>query len=604
MIVRTVWQLLDRRQRAQLIGLQFLAVLMAIATVTGIAAILPFFTVLANPTSAKSNVALRLLHEHVSSGPASPHLALMLGAAFVSLVLLANAVNLAGALLMNRFALAVGNSFNIALFEDYLSRGYDFHLRTHSATLTARLLHETSRVTMGVLQQGLMLAANVVTVALIVGSMILIDPIIATVALAILGTTYVLIYVAARGRLLRNGVEESGHYAERTLIIGESLGAIREILLARAQPAFVAKYSAVCRAISRSALSTLMIAQTPRNALEVATVCALVGSAIYLGGGHGQQQGAWIASLSFLGLAVYRLLPALQQAFTALVRIRADLPALASVAADLRQARGRPPAPHAVTVDAAWRGRPRSEIVLENLSYRYPLGEADALVEISLRIPAGAIVGLVGDNGCGKSTLLDILAGILTPQSGRMTVDGVAIDGGNRAAWQSTLAYVPQQVFLLDATLEENISLGAAIDAGDRERLRRAVALAQLQECAPIAMAASAGRLGERGTRLSGGQRQRVGIARALYRETSVLIMDEATSELDAAAERHIIDAVGALASGRTVILTGHRLSSLKHCDVIFELEKGRLTRRWSYEELQASGRARPRKPVDELTGT
>ena len=604
MIVRTVWQLLDRRQRAQLLGLQFLAILMAIAPVTGIAAILPFFTVLADPAAAEHNVVLRLLYEHLHLHPAGPHLALVLGAAFVALVVLANAVNLAGTLLMNRFAFAVGNSFNIELFEDYLSREYDFHLRTHSATLTARLLHETSRVTMGILQSGLMLAANVVTVGLIVGAMILIDPVIAGAALAILGATYVLIYVAARGRLLRNGVEESGHYAQRTRIIGESLGAIREILLARAQPAFVAKYAAVCRAISRTALSTLMISQTPRNALEVVTVCALVGSAIYLGAGRGEHQGPWIASLSFLGLAIYRLLPALQQAFTALVKIRADLPALASVAADVQQARARPPAPRTVTVDAAWRGRPRSEIVLENISYRYPSADADALAGISLRIPAGAIVGLVGDNGCGKSTLLDILAGVLTPRSGRIAVDGVGIDADNLGSWQATLAYVPQQIFLLDATLEENIALGTAIAAGDRQRLQRAMMLAQLQECAPAATATGAARLGERGTRLSGGQRQRVGIARALFRETSVLIMDEATSELDAAAERDIIDAIGTLAAGRTVILTGHRLSSLQHCDIILELEKGRLARRWSYEELQASARARPRKPADELTGT
>ncbi len=597
MIVRTVWRLLDRRQRVWLLGLQLLAVLMALATVTGIAAILPFFAVLANPAATGRNMVPRLLREYLGARIAGPHLALVLGAAFVALVVLANAVNLAGTLLMNRFAFAVGNSFNTALFEDYLTREYDFHLRTHSATLTARLLHETSRVTTGILQSGLMLAANLITVGLIVGSMILIDPVLAAAALATLGTTYVLIYIAARGRLLRNGVRESGHYAQRTLLIGESLGAIREILLARAQAAFVAKYAAVCQAISRTALSTLMISQTPRYALEVATVCALVGSAIYLGGG-GDRQGPWVASLSFMGFAVYRLLPALQQAFTALVKVRADRPALANIAADVQQARARPPAPRAAA-DAAWRGRPRSEILLENISYRYPAGAAQALTEVSLRIPAGAIVGLVGDNGSGKSTLLDILAGVLVPQSGRIAVDGVAIDAANRAAWQSTLAYVPQQVFLLDATLAENITLGTSIAAGGGERLRGAIAVARLQECAP-----EPERLGEHGARLSGGQRRRVGIARALYRDPSVLIMDEATAELDASAEREIIDGITALAARRTVILTGHRLSSLQHCDVILELRDGRLARSWTYEELQTSARAHPRKAPDELTAS
>ena len=597
MMLMTVWRLLERRQKAQLLALQLLSVLMALGTVSGIAAVLPFFTVLADPAAMGRSRLLSLLHRHLGLAAAGggARLAVALGVAFIALVALANLVNLAGTLLMNRFAFATGNAFGIELFESYLSRDYDFHLRTHSATLTARLLHETGRVTVGVLQSGLMLAANLITVALIVGSMVLIDPVIATIALAALGTTYAAIYLAARGKLLRNGVEESRHYAERTRIVGESLGAVKEILLWRAQPLFGARFAASCRAISRNAQSTLAIAQTPRYALEVATVCALVGSALYLGAGR-ERQGPWIAALSFMGLAVYRLLPALQQAFTALVRIRADRPALESVAADLREARARPRVARSAAIDAAWRGRPRREILIDSVSFRYAADAAPAIAGLTLRIPAGAMVGLVGDNGSGKTTLLDILAGLLVPQSGVVTVDGAPIDAASRGPWQSTIAYVPQQVFLLDATLEQNIALGAALGARDRERLRGAIALARLKECAAVLSEGGSDRLGERGARLSGGQRQRVAVARALYREASVLILDEATSELDESAEQAIIDAVAALRAGRTVVLTGHRLSSLKHCDVIFELEGGRVARRWTYEALQAAPGLRQRR--------
>ena len=596
MMLLTVWRLLERRRKAQLLGLQVLSVLMAVGTVTGIAAVLPFFTVLADPASMGSSRLLTFLHRHFGLpglGGGGLRLAVALGVAFIALVALANLVNLAGALLMNRFAFETGNAFGIELFESYLSRDYDFHLRTHSATLTARLLHETGRVTVGVLQSGLMLATNLVTIALIVGSMVLIDPVIATIALAALGTTYAAIYLAARGKLLRNGVAESAHYAERTRIVSESLGAVKEILLWRAQPLFAARFAASCRSVSRNALSTLAISQTPRYALELATVCALVGSALYLGGGP-ERRGPWIAALSFMGLAVYRLLPALQQAFTALVRIRADRPALESIAADLREARARPRLVRTAASDASWRGQPRRDILIDNVSFRYTPDAAAVIAGLTLRIPAGAMVGLVGDNGSGKTTLLDILTGLLIPQSGVVAVDGVPLDDASRGAWQATIAYVPQEVLLLDATLEENIALGAALGAEDRERLRSAMALARLEECA--ALAGGADRLGERGARLSGGQRQRVAIARALYREASVLIMDEATSELDEAAEQGIIDALEALRAGRTVILTGHRLSSLKHCDVIFELEAGKLVRSWTYEALQAAPGLRQRR--------
>ncbi|HVS76304.1 MAG TPA: ATP-binding cassette domain-containing protein, partial [Steroidobacteraceae bacterium] len=366
-------------------------------------------------------------------------------------------------------------------------------------------------------------------------------------------------------------------------------------LLWRAQPLFAARFAAACRAISRNALSTLAIAQTPRNALELATVCALVGSALYLGGGR-ERQGQWIASLSFMALAVYRLLPALQQAFTSLVRIRANRPALEIIAGDLREARARPRIARPAAADACWRGRPRREILIDTVSYRYAPDAAAALAGLSLRIPAGAMVGLVGDNGCGKTTLLDILAGLLVPESGVVAVDGIPIDAASRGAWQSTIAYVPQQVFLLDATLDENIALGAALGPRDRERLQAAVELARLRECAATLSESGSERLGERGARLSGGQRQRVAIARALFREASVLIMDEATSELDEEAERSIVAALEALRAGRTIILTAHRLSSLQHCDVIFELQGGRLARTWTYEALRASsGLRRPR---------
>lgn len=597
MMLTTVWRLLERRQQAELLALQLLSVLMALGTVSGIAAILPFFTVLADPASMGHSRLFSFLHQHlgvpVSGGGA--HLAVAFGVAFIALVALANLINIAGSLLMNRFAFETGNAFAIELFESYLSRDYAFHLRTPSAILTARLLHETMRVTVGVLQSGLALAAGLVTIALIVGSMVVIDPVIATIALAVLGTTYAAIYLAARGKLLRNGVQESAHYAERTRIVAESLGAVKEILLWRAQPLFAARFAASCRAISRNALSTLAISQTPRHALEFATVCALVGSALYLGVMR-QRHGPWMVALSFMGLAVYRLLPALQQAFTALVRIRADRPALESIAADLRDARARPPGARPAVIDAAWRGRPRHEILIDAVSFRYAADAAPAIADLTLRIPAGAIVGLVGDNGSGKTTLLDILAGLLVPESGAVTIDGVRIDAASRSAWQSTIAYVPQQVLLLDATVEENIALGAALGAENRERLRAAVALARLEECAGAPPQRGRYRLGERGARLSGGQRQRVAIARALYREASVLIMDEATSGLDEAAEWSIIESLQVLRAGRTIILTGHRLSSLRHCDVIVELAAGRLVRSWTYEALQASPALRQRR--------
>jgi ABC-type bacteriocin/lantibiotic exporter with double-glycine peptidase domain len=199
----------------------------------------------------------------------------------------------------------------------------------------------------------------------------------------------------------------------------------------------------------------------------------------------------------------------------------------------------------------------------------------------------------MGANGSGKTTLVDMLAGLLTPQSGRVEVDGIVLDPTTRGAWQATIAYVPQQVFLFDATIAENIALGVLPAQIDRERLEMAVRMARLADCVASFPNGLDDTLGERGCRLSGGQRQRLGIARALYRDASVLILDEATSSLDNAAEDEIVDMLEGLRPSRTLILIAHRPSALRHCEVIHELKEGRIVRSSSYREFQPSMRAR-----------
>jgi ABC-type bacteriocin/lantibiotic exporter with double-glycine peptidase domain len=285
-----------------------------------------------------------------------------------------------------------------------------------------------------------------------------------------------------------------------------------------------------------------------------------------------------VAQLSFIGLAAYRLLPALQQAFSAIVTIRATHPAFADIAADLQRGAIAEGA-RSISRDRVWFGRPHHELRLHEVSFQYALDRPAVISNLSLSIPAGAVIGLVGANGSGKTTVVDLLAGLLIPQSGHVEIDGVVLDHTNRSAWQSTIAYVPQYVFLQDATLAENIALGIPRESIDRERLNTAVELARLTECVATLPRGYDEVLGERGCRLSGGQRQRLGISRALYRNASLMILDEATSGLDGAAEAEIIDMLEALRPGRTLLLIGHRPSALRLCDVIFELRNGRIVR-------------------------
>jgi ABC-type bacteriocin/lantibiotic exporter with double-glycine peptidase domain len=312
-------------------------------------------------------------------------------------------------------------------------------------------------------------------------------------------------------------------------------------------------------------------------------VASLVAAAL-LAGGRENGEGLWLGQLTFLGFAAYRLLPTLQQAFAAVVGIRASRSGFAAIAPDVRLARGRIHAgSHA---DPSWRDRPREEIRLTQAYFRYQPDRPLAASGVSLRIPARTAVGLVGPNGSGKTTLVDMVAGLLLPDRGHIEIDGIALDESNRELWQSRIAYVPQSIYMLDASIAQNIALGVPEAAIDRERLVDAAKLAQLDEFVASLPDGYRHRIGERGMKLSGGQRQRIGLARALYTEASVLIMDEATNALDGLTEQELITTLLQLRGRYTIILVAHRLSTLRACDLIFELDQGKIAASGTYSEL------------------
>jgi len=572
-----VWRLLEPAERQRVAMLCVVALGMALSTVGGVTAVLPFLAALGDVLSGSRTGLLWPLYDHFGFENARTFAA-ALGLAFVGLVATANAVNLAGTLAMTRFAFQVGTRFQVAVFDEFLRRDVQFHSRQDAGTLASKAVHEAGRVTTGILHSGLTLLTGLTTSLLIVASLVVLDPLVAAVALGTLGSTYLLLYAVTRGRLLRHGRVESRHAADRHRVVGESLGGHREILLYGARPYFVARFREVCVALARTLVGTLAISQAPRYLLECLAAAALVGTALLLldraNGGS-----AWMAQLAFVGFAAYRLLPALQGVYAAAVRITADSAAFEAIGGELRRANARQ-AHHEPPVDGDWAGRPRREIALDAVTFRYAPDRLPAVREVSLRIPAGSCIGLVGHNGSGKTTLLDLLAGLLVPQSGRVVVDGHAIDDADRRAWRSAIAYVPQDVFLLDATVAENVAFGVPPCEIDRVALREALRRACLDGFVASLPHGVDERLGHRGARLSGGQRQRLGIARALYRDASVLLLDEGTRGLDDDAEGDFVTMLAALRGRRTVVLATHDERLLSHCDLAVELAHGRVVGR------------------------
>jgi ABC-type multidrug transport system fused ATPase/permease subunit len=580
-LVYDIWSVLAARQRRWVIGAQVLSIVMAFSTVVGIASIAPFFSLLGDPKLIDQTGLLHWLYHLGFSSKRSFTVAL--GLAFVGLVILANLINVIGSFLMIRLALWINTDLQSILFEEYLHRPYIFHARTPSAVLFNNVIHETIRATSQILQNAFSLITNIVTALFIIVSVMLLNPVVAAAMIGALAGGYVLIYLAVRNRLLQAGRTQSQFFVELTKTVNESLGAIKEILVLRTQQYFRGSFARSSEEFARAAAHTQLIAQSPRYIMECVAVVGLVAAAL-LASGRDQGIGPWLGQLTFLGFAAYRLLPTLQQAFVAIVRIRADRPGFTAIARDLRLARARKYA--VAAADSPWRESPRSEIRLEDVSFRYEPDRPLAIDGVSLRIPVRAAIGFVGANGSGKTTLVDLIAGLLVPAHGRIEVDGIALNDDNRTAWQGRIAYVPQNIFLLDTSIAENVALGIAGPEIDRERLLAAAQLAQLDEFVATLPGGYDHVVGERGVTLSGGQRQRLGIARALYADASVLILDEATNALDGLTEQEMMATIVRLRGRYTIIVIAHRLSTVRACDAIVEFDHGKVRASGTYEGL------------------
>jgi ABC-type multidrug transport system fused ATPase/permease subunit len=573
-----LWGLLTRSQRRTVLAAQAISLIMAFSTVTGIAAIAPFFAVLGNGALAERQPMLHWLYVH-GGFSSKQTFVLALGGAFIVMVAVANTVGAIGSWAMNHIALRIGDELKRALFEEYLARPYLFHVRTHSAEVFDKVVYETTRVADGILQSAFMLVTNFFTAVLIVAAVLLVRPALSMVMLLGLGGGYLAMYVLVRKRLLHAGQEHSRSWTAQTKIANEAFGAIREVLLLRDKSLFCGDFARASRGVAETAARVHVISQTPRYLMECLAVGALVAVAVVLDA-QSPGKGEWLGELTFVAFAAYRLMPMLQQVFVAVVRIRANRPSLALIAPDLRLRRaaaGRPSPPPGIGASDGWRDGPRHGIQLRHVSFRYETDKPWALEDICLELAPRSLIGLVGANGSGKTTLLDIVAGLISPEKGEVLIDGVDLRDDNRAAWQAKIAYVPQSVFLIDGSIGGNIAFGVSRDDIDQERVALAARLAGLAEFIAGLPQGYAQRVGERGIEMSGGRRQLIGIARALYRDAPVLLLDEPTSALDGSSEAALADTLRGLAERCTVVIASHRLGVLRASDVVHHFERGRI---------------------------
>jgi HlyD family secretion protein len=568
--IKVIWRVLTPAQRRRFVVLQFVSMLMAVSTVVGLAAVIAILAVLADPSLIDSHVALSWAWQ--ASGSTRRGFLLVLSGGLVGLLIVSAATNIFGSLAMGRFAYSAGDRVREVLFAGYLRRDYLFHARAGAARLMNDVINQADRVT-STLLNGQVLIANAVLTVLMVASIAVVNATVALAGVLAIAGSYFLLYQIIRKRVGRNGRLLSRFGAERISVVGQAFHGIKYLLVARAQDSFRQKFATVSQAMSHAAVDTQFIGQLPRYLLECMAGAALIACAVFISGAS--PGASWFAQLSFIGFAGFRLLPAFAQMYSAFVVVRANRTAIEHLASELSVGSTTPR--HVELQRSSSQRDSFRCIELVGVSFRYSPEAPLVLKGASLRIDAGAAIGIVGASGCGKSTLLDLILGLLTPVDGRIDVDGAALDAQRLPRWQQAIGYVPQDVIILDASLSENIAFGVNDAAIDPARVREVAAQAGAGDFIEALPGGYAAKLSGSGGGLSGGQRQRIGIARALYHKPSLLVLDEATNSLDVDTERAIIDAVVRYRGACTILVVAHGAAATAACERVYELRGGTL---------------------------
>lgn len=570
---------LSRRRRWQLAGLAVLTVTATFAELLSISAAFPFLAVLAAPERLFGMPALRPFLDLMEIKTAVELIG-PLSLLFAVAILIASALRVALVWAQTRLAHLIGIDLAVEIFRRTLHQPYPVHAARNTAKVIAVVNGKSAKLVVGFVQPLLIMlnAATLLGTALV--ALLVVMPGVGLTLLGGISAIYATTAFALGGPVRRNGNVISREMPRVLQALQEGLGGIRDVLLDGSQNIHVSRYERSARRQRMATATNTILGAAPRFIVEALGMILIVVIAYRLATEPGGLDSA-LPLLGALALGAQRLLPVAQQAYNGWVQIRGAQPAIADCLTYLdqpydREKAGRRPEPLPFL----------REIRLAGVGLRYEGAERPALAGIDLHIPRGSRLGVIGPTGSGKSTLADILMGLIPPDRGRMYVDNLPLDADTLSAWQRHIAHVPQAIFLTDATLAENVAFGEDRSRIDVERLQRAVARAQLSETVAALPQGLETRVGERGVRLSGGQRQRIAIARALYREADVIVFDEATSALDSATEARVMDAINALDPDLTLIMIAHRLSTLKSCDRIVEINAGRIVRQGTPQEI------------------
>lgn len=588
--IRHIFSLLDPAGKRRLIFLGFLILCLTLLEIVTVGMVLPFIALISNAGLVASNRILKQVYELSGLGSTNSFLVLF-GVTLFGLIVLKNLYFYAMLNLQMRFSFRQAACIAGRLVERYLAAPYALYLKRTSAELISTIDHAADLVMAESLIYSVQLVSETAAVIGIIIFVFVLEPGLSLVLGAVMGGFSVALALFLRHEMHHLGEVNVRLRTERLRCLQQAFGSIKEIKVLGREAFFLSAFRAIGAEGAIAQAQFHIRSQLPRPVLETVVSGGVVLAVVILLF-EGRATADIIGVLALFAMAAFRILPGVNRIIYAYHNLKNRAAAVGEVMRDLAD----PALPDHLLPPARDALRFTDAIELRGVSFRFVDRAHPALNGISLRIGRGEAIGLVGASGAGKTTLIDLLLGLLIPQEGAVLVDGCNIAADPRP-WRRLVGYVPQTISLIDDTLRNNVALGIDPSRIDDARVRRVLQLAHLDDFVRSLPQGLETNLGERGVRLSGGQRQRIGIARALYTDPEVLVLDEATSSLDNESEREITRAIDALHGEKTLIIIAHRLSTVKRCDRLVVLAGGAIADSGSFEEL-ATRRAELRELV------
>ncbi len=579
LLLSNLWGHISKKRHKQFYLLILLTILCSFAEIVSLGAVIPFIGAITQPEqlmdiSIINNAAVYL---NITSGK---ELVYPLAIAFGSAAVMAGILRISLVWATIQFGNGCGADLSINLYKKTLYQEYPVHISTSTSEIISSITQKVAAVT-GILTAVTSLITSIFLFVSIISTLIIVNPFLAISAASVFGLAYLLIAISTKSRLQVNSSLIADQQNQVVKSLQEGLGSIRDVLLDGSQKVFIAAYSKAVNNVRVGFVQNTFINQFPRFAMESLGLLLIAIFVIYIyKTGSGLESS--LSLLAFIGLGAQRLLPIVQQIYANWSVLQGNQFALVDVLNLLNQKM-----PDSLNKRSIKKTRFKEKIILESVSFKYQDTDTYVLKDVNLEIPKGSKVGIIGETGSGKSTLIDILLGLLKPSEGEIKIDSKKIYSKDEiSSWQANLAHVPQSIYLSDSTIAENIAFGLDKNSINHTLVQECARKAQIEDFILNRNGGYESIVGERGIKLSGGQKQRLGIARALYKQASVIIFDEATSALDDKTEEEVMKTIDELSDDLTLIMVAHRLTTLKNCSFIVELKDNKIYKISTYENL------------------